>query len=115
MTWAHSEFERQSENLLRKGYPKLAGMTPDQFAKHLDPLRGRPELLDPSEAEASQGKIPFVVVVRSDLVSAESAMPLVAVRGKAGSVNMHPVEPGSFTPIPGLEIPNGSIYLLADV
>jgi hypothetical protein len=39
MTSLHREFERQTENLLRKGYPELAGMTPDQFVKHLEPLR----------------------------------------------------------------------------
>jgi hypothetical protein len=111
----HREFERQSENLLRKGYPELAGMTPGQFAKHLEPPRESLGKLDWSMEKADKGRIPFVVVVKTDLADAEAVMPLVEVKGKAGSVNMHPVEPGSFKPIPGLHIPNGLTYLLVDV
>jgi hypothetical protein len=115
MTSLHREFERQTENLLRKGYPELAGMTPDQFVKHLEPLRESLGKLDSSKKEADNRRVPFVIVVKTELVDAEAAMPLVEVKGKAGSVNMHPVEPSSFKPIPGLDIPMGSTYLLADV
>jgi hypothetical protein len=33
------EFDRQVENLLQKGYPGLVGVSPEEFAKRLEPLR----------------------------------------------------------------------------
>ena len=35
------EFDLQVENLLKKRYPKSAGMSEETFLKHILPLKGR--------------------------------------------------------------------------
>ena len=42
-------------------------------------------------------------------------MPLIELEGTKGNVGMHPVDPTSFEPIEGLQIPNGKAYLLVDI
>ncbi|MCX6355334.1 MAG: DUF5701 family protein [Candidatus Aureabacteria bacterium] len=115
MSSRDTEFDRQLENLLRKGYPKLARISQKQFIRKIEPLRKGFGKLAVAGDRTKRGRIPFVIVVKSDLVSPESAMPLVEVKGNAGSVNMHPVEASSFKTIPDVDIPSGTVYLLLDV
>src|SRR5688572_26402325 len=110
-----AEFDRQVENLLQKGYPDLASVKAEEFVRHVEPLRAKIGELGPLQNDANEGRIPFVIVIKNDLVAAESAMPLVKVKGSSGSVNMHPVEPESFKPIEGVQIPDGMAYLLVDI
>ena len=109
------EFDRQVENLIQKGYPQVAGVRAEEFVKHIEPLKERIGELATLEKETLDGRIPFVIVVKNDWVAAESAMPLVEIKGTPGSVGMYPVEPKSFKPIEGLPIPSGMAYLLVDV
>ena len=109
------EFDHQVENLIQKGYPTIASITAGEFMKHIEPLKDRIRELATPEREAKEGRIPFVIVVKNDLIAAESAMPLVEIKDTKGSVGMHPVEPKSFKPIEGLHIPNGMAYLLVDI
>ena len=109
------EIDRQIENLLQKGYPGIAGMSEQRFLKLVAPLKERVgEVAVPGKA-AVEGRIPFVIVVKSDLVAPEFAMPFVGIKGAHGSVNMHPIGPASFKPIEGLRIPGEDVYLLVDV
>jgi hypothetical protein len=110
------EFDRQIENLTQKGYPNIACVKAEEFFKRVEPLKEKLGELLPSETDTRQSHhIPFIIVIKHALVAAESAMPLVEIKGKKGSVAMHPVEPESFEPIEGLQIPNDVAYLLIDI
>jgi hypothetical protein len=103
------ELDRQVENLIRKGYPQLAGMTMAAFRRCVAPLGERiAELPGASEA------VPFVLVV-AGAVAAERAMPLVELDGKQGFTRMEADELARFRPIEGVELPGGFAYLVADV
>jgi hypothetical protein len=89
------EFDRQVGNLIQRGYPKVAGVTAEEFTKHIKPLRDRVRELATRVIQAKEGRIPFVVVVNSDLVPTDMAMPLVDLKGTKGYVGMHLVDPAS--------------------
>lgn len=110
------EFDRQVENLTQKGYPGIAGVTTEEFIKHVEPLKEKLDELATSEIDTKQSyHIPFVIVIKQALVAAEAAMPLIEINGQKGSVAMHPVEPKSFEPIDGLQIPDHVAYLAVDI
>ncbi|HSK99694.1 MAG TPA: DUF5701 family protein [Rubrobacteraceae bacterium] len=110
------EFDRQVRNLVQRGYPDIIGVTAGEFTRYIEPLEERiGELAARGEIWAREGRLPFVVVVKSDLVTTEMAMPLVDLNDKKGFIGMHPVEPGSFEPIKSLQIPDGMAYLLVDI
>ena len=114
-TKLRKEFDRQVENLIRKGYPKVIGVTAEEFTKHLKPLKEGIGELAIQESEAEGGRIPFVIVIKSDWVAADLAMPLIDLGGTKGFIGMYPVQPNSFEPIEGLQIPDGMAYLLVDI
>ena len=65
---------------------------------------------------SADGRVPIVIVVTRDLVPPERAMPLVELRGKPGFVDIKGAQPlADFQPIEGVEVPESSVYLLADV
>lgn len=103
-------FDRQVTTLMERGYPEIAGMTNDEFLKLVEPLR-----IKLSEIQTSNTVLPFVIVVKSSLVSPEKAMAQVEVKGKKGKVDMNPVSPDGFSPIPSVVIPESPIYLIADI
>lgn len=105
------EFNRQVARLLDKEYPRLAGITVATFLNYVRPL----EQALPQVAVSDPNRIPLLIVVKSELVAPEVAMPLVEAKGAHGSVNMVPVQPRDFHPIAGLAIPSAKIYLLTDV
>lgn len=106
-----SEFNRQVATLLDKGYPQLAGISIAEFLDQVRPL----EKVLPELVVSPASRIPLLIVVKSVLVTAEAAMPLVEANGAQGTVNMVPVLPRDFNPIAGLVIPKANVYLLADV
>jgi hypothetical protein len=71
-----SEFDRQVQNFLDKGYPALAGLDEEAFVAVLEPLR---EL----------AVEPFVLVVTRELVPVEDAVPLLTIGGRPGIVDRH--------------------------
>ncbi len=106
------EFDRQVENLVQLGYPALAGQSVRAFTTKATKLKSRlPEL----SGRRKLGNLPFVIVVKQELVALESVMPLLNIRGEAGRVNMEPVAPKDFQPIAGLNIPSDSLYLLENI
>jgi hypothetical protein len=106
---ARSEFERQLGNLVAKGYPDLAGLDEAAFLKHVSPLGKKlPEMNDGA-------RISFVIVIRSELVPTERAMPRVELNGKEGFVGMYPTGPTEYGATDDVRIPEGSAYLVADV
>jgi hypothetical protein len=108
-----AEFDRQLENLLQKGYPQLANKSTEAFIRQIDPLKEKVSELFTTKPSAE--RIPFAIVIKRELVTAESIMPLIKLKGKQGYVDMNPVEPADFAPIAGLEIPTSSAYLLVDI
>jgi len=109
------DLDRQINNLLQKGYPQAAGIASEEFLKHLEPLKENIKELVLPEVDLEQGQLPFVIVVKSDLVAAEKAMALVEREGKLGLSKLYPREPKDFQPIDGVRLPNGRAYLLADI
>ena len=106
------EFTRQLGTLLANGYPELARTTSDAFTGWVAPLEER---LSAVRATTNGSRIPFVIVVRGDVVSAERSLPLVELAGKRGVVRMEPTRPAEFAAIDGLAVPPGAAYLLVDV
>ena len=108
-------FDRQANNLLQKGYPRAANVSAEAFLKHIEPLKERIGALTLTEIDVEKGQLPFVIVVRSDLVPVEQAMSLVDREGKHGLTTLYPREPKDFEVIDGVRIPNGKAYLLVDI
>ena len=109
------EFERQVANLLQKGYPKAAGLAPDEFLPHLEPLRSKLDALGPCASDASAERIPFVIVISSALVPAEKALAFVQIKGKQAFTSMPREDIEGFAPIQDIGLPAGLAYLLVDV
>jgi hypothetical protein len=117
---AGREFDRQVEQLLAKGYPAAAGLSRRAFLDLVQPLRARLSVLpaaDPAAPEAAGAAeaIPFVLVVAASVVPVERTVPLVELAGRAGFVQMDPLAPTRFAPIPEVAVPPAAAYLITDV
>lgn len=110
---AATEFARQVQNLLDQGYPQLARMPERIFLGLLSPLRR--QLHKIAADRTRKNRIPFVIVIKTELVPADAAMGKVRVKGKRGHVDMRPVTPDCFAPIPEIILPKSPAYLLLDV
>ncbi len=121
-----SEFDRQMAAYAALGVPGLHGVTDAAFADLVRPLRavaierspgrsaGAPDPAaahDPAAA-GDPGRLPFVLVVPG--APAEQLMPRTRQGAHAGYVDMRPVDPSVFTPLPEAAVP-GSPYLILDV
>ncbi|GIO04427.1 hypothetical protein J31TS6_04550 [Brevibacillus reuszeri] len=109
------EFERQISNLIQKGYPSITGQSEEDFRKQLEPLRQKVVELKHAEVSTQKGKVPFVIVIKREWIDAERAMKLVERKNKAGFSIMASEELNRFTPIEGIELPEGVAYLLVDI
>ena len=78
-------FDHQVDHLIASGYPGSCEMTPLAFRQRLAPLRATIEDLPPA---AWESRIPFVIVVRSTLLPADRAMPLVRLGDRTGFTRM---------------------------
>ena len=103
------------EHLVQNGYPEIAGMEAAEFMRRIEPRKKRIGELARLEKEAKEGRIPFVIVIKNELVAAEKAMRLVEVEGKRGFTNMDADDIKRFKPIDGVRIPNGMAYLAVDI
>jgi hypothetical protein len=110
-----AEFNRQLDTLVKRGYPRAAGLSPGAFRRRLELLREvASELEDPAPRSEPEGA-PFVVVVDGDLLSAAQAIELVERRGEAGYSALDPDDLERFEPIATVELPSSSAYLIVDV
>lgn len=107
------EFDRQVMHLRNLGYPQLSNLTEDAFVELFIPLKK--QLSKIPLKESADGYIPFVIVIKSELVTTEVAFSIVDFHGKSGFVNMTPVIPGDFEPIETVTIPSSAAYLLVDI
>lgn len=109
------EFERQTENLIEKGYPKLAKLSEKDFAKLLQPLSLLLGSIKLAEPDIERGYLPFVIVIKTALVSAESMLEKTRFNDKPGLTNLNPMVPGDFQVIEGMAIPESNAYLIVDI
>ena len=114
-TTLQEAIDQQVETLLRNGYARIAGISEAELICHVEPLKARLQNLPGLGSEAAAGWVPFVLVVRRNLVPADQAMPLIELTGKAGFTTVAADELARFEPIAGLTVPSGVAYLLLDV
>ncbi|HET6312917.1 MAG TPA: DUF5701 family protein [Chloroflexia bacterium] len=111
----HQEFDRQFNNLLRKGYAEVANKSREEFSRYIRPLKDKLQDLTVPEIDLERGHLPLVIVIKSDLVSTERAMSLAEKEGKEGTTKLYPHAPGDFQTIGNVTVPDGMAYLLVDV
>jgi hypothetical protein len=109
------EFGRQVENLLKKGYPEAAGVSTEQFLEQVNALKTNLSHINTSEINLDEGHLPFVIVIKSELVATDKAMSLVEKDSKAGVTKLFPHQPTDFQTIESEAIPSGMAYLLVDI
>jgi hypothetical protein len=109
------EFDRQVNNLIQKGYPKLAALTEQQFLKYMKSLWKKLQKFDLLEVDLKRGHLPFVIVVKSEFLGSESAMSLVEKNGKKGVTILRPHTSQHFKTIDEVSIPKSVAYLLLDI
>ncbi|MCG2690815.1 DUF5701 family protein [Candidatus Parcubacteria bacterium] len=109
------EFERQVETLTGKEYAEAAVMKPDEYKKMFEPLKERIREIAQREKEMKEGHIPFVIIIKNEVIGGEKAMPLIELEGKKGYTTMSADEIKNFKPIKSVKIPNGKAYLAVDI
>ncbi|MFL9455949.1 MULTISPECIES: DUF5701 family protein [Nostocales] len=109
------EFDRQVENLVQKEYSKVALVPADEFIKHIEPLKEKIGELVMQGKEPCLRHIPFVIVVKSDLVAADKTIELVERENKKGFAVIDADDLKGFKPIEGVKLPNSMAYLLVDI
>jgi hypothetical protein len=110
------EFERQVSTLSRREYAEAAKMEPDEFAKLFEPLKEyiREIAQREKEAKEKEGHIPFVLVIKNDVIGGEKAMPLIELEGKKGFTGMSADDIKGFKPYE-VKLPEGKAYLAIDI
>lgn len=109
------EFDRQLHNLLQKGYPEAAGVSKEEFTEIVEPLREKTSKITILAADMENGKLPFVIVIKNNLVPVETAVNMINREGKDGIINMVPVAASDFQPIKEVNIPTSLAYLVVDI
>jgi hypothetical protein len=114
------EFDRQVGVLLAKGYPELAGLSADEFAALVEPLRPvTRSAVGDADLRATRSRVPFVVVVAQGLLPADALVPLTTLAGGTvpGVVDRNHGREGlaPYRPLPELGVPDAPVYLLVDV
>jgi hypothetical protein len=110
-----AEFDRQLRNLQQKGYSSLAGLTNEQFATKLEPLREQLSELELASFDPKDGQLPFVLVITRDLLAPEQAVRLFTWSEHHCTVDLSPRSISHFTPTPAAPIPAGGAYLMVDI
>lgn len=108
-----AELDRQVRTLLDLGYADLAGVTEDALRSLCEPLREAARSAA-AETDADDLVLPFVLVVKSELVPTVAAVERWSVRGEQGWTDMAD-ELGGYRPIDGVDLPADPVYLLLDV
>ncbi len=105
-------FDLQVQTFVAKGYPAIAGMTPEAFADRLLPLK---RLVEGKEPPTDGARVPFVIVVPRAWVPLEAAMTQVVLKEKAGYIDFRPGGLETFAPLAELEVPGDAPYLVFDL
>ena len=102
------EFDRQVQNLLDKDYPK-------DILGYVGSLKEKIKNFDFPYILLEEGILPFVIVVKSDLIPTDQAMSLVEKDGKAGVTKLFPLDPSDFKTIDSVHVVNNPVYLLINI
>lgn len=103
-----SEFDRQVQNLLDKGYPKEIITYTEELKKELSNLSF-------SQIDLAKGYLPFVIVVKNEMLGSEEQMAKVVKDGKEGITKLYPHTSKDFSTIETVTIPDRPVYLLIDI
>ena len=109
------EFDHQVETLIQKDYPTAAHLSTKEFLLLIDPLKKNLANIPSQDIDMHTGYLPFVIVVKSSLVSSEDAMGKISRQEHAGITKLAPLVPVDFSSIESVDIPNKTIYLLIDI
>lgn len=111
----YKEFGRQLGNLIDKGYPKIAKLNVEAFREKAASLRSKLESLQLSDVDLDNGSLPFVIVVKGDLVPTEKMMEFVEKDGKNGVTILRPHTSENFKTIEEIDVPDEDMYLLVNI
>ncbi len=111
----NQEFDRQIETLIKRDYPALAGVAPEDFIRQISPLRLNLKRLASHERDADKERIPFVIVIKSDWVAPDQAILLSELKGKKAFTSMAGDDIKNFRSIDEIKIPQGPAYLILDI
>ena len=109
------EFERQVATITKREYLEASGMKPDEYKNIFEPLKEKIREIAQQEKEMKEGHVPFVIVIKGDVIAPEKEMPLIELEGKKGYTTMSSDTIKGFKPIDGVKIPNGRAYLAVDI
>lgn len=109
------EFDRQLKNLVDKGYPQIAKLDVETFREKAVPLLSKLEKLKLPDVDLDKGRLPFVIVVKRDLVPTEKMMELVEKDGKNGVTILRPHTSENFKIIEKIDVPDNNIYLSINI
>lgn len=109
------EFDRQVRTLITKEYHTHAQLDEATFIDMLMPLKEKlsSEVLIPFNLE--QGTLPFVIVIKKNLVRTDHMMSLVMREGKEGISKLYPHFADEFETIREVTLPEDLAYLLLNV
>lgn len=110
-----NEFDRQVQTLVDVGYPTLAKKPKASFLKCVLPLREKVTALNPPKLNLETGKLPFVIVIKNELVPSEVMMSHTEKNHKNGVTILRPHTTENFKTIPEVTVPEGLAYLLVDI
>lgn len=110
------EFKRQVATLSKREYAEAAKMKPDEFARLFEPLKEhiREIAQRKKETKEKEGYVPFIIVIKNDVIGGEKAMPLIELEGKKGFTGMRADDIKGFTPYK-VKLPEGKAYLAIDI
>ena len=106
-----AEFDRQVQTYREAGLPALADLSDGAFTDLVEPLRPAAALA----AASTEERIPFALVVTSQLVTPDRSLPSVHWRSTTGWTEYTAEELAAYRPIEGVDVPDASAYLVTDV
>ncbi|MCC7289730.1 hypothetical protein IT417_00530 [bacterium] len=115
LTQLKQEFDRQVANLLKHDYHKICDLPKEEFLEYITPLKDQLDQLALPEVNLEKGHLPFVIVIRNELVSSEKAMSLTEQNGKQGVTILRPHISQDFKTIDEITVPESKAYLLLNI
>lgn len=109
------EIERQISNLILLGYPQIANLEKEKFLELTNPLRRALDNLTVEEVDIENGKLPFVIIVKNELIESEKMMALTQRNEVNGVTILRPHTSKDFKSIPEVSIPKSYVYLIVGV
>lgn len=110
-----SFFDRQVQILLQNEYPNIAKMSKTKFLQLVDPIKNVVCDLKVNEVDIINGYLPFILVVKNDIVPTEYAITKIEKDGKRGLEKLFPLLPNDFKVINTINIPHENVYVLVDI